>query len=137
MERIDDLNLNGKKIIQDTELFLFGMDSVLLANKIKGINKNTIVVDLGTGSCVMPVIISEKNEVDKIIGVELQDKMYKLAVKNVKYNNLEDKICVLKENLKNVDSIRKYIKEITDKDKVDIVISNPPYKKVGTGSKIN
>ena len=35
MERIDDLNLNGKKIIQDTELFLFGMDSVLLANKVK------------------------------------------------------------------------------------------------------
>lgn len=135
MERIDDLNLNGKKIIQDTELFLFGMDSVLLANKVKGTNKNTVVLDLGTGSAVMPVIIAEKNEIGKIIGIELQDKMYELAVKNVKYNNLEDKICVLKENLKNVDSIKKYVKEITDKDKVDIIISNPPYKKVGTGSK--
>lgn len=135
MERIDDLNLNGKKIIQDTDLFLFGMDSVLLANKVKGTNKNTVVVDLGTGSCVMPVIISEKNEVGKIIAVELQDKMYELAVKNVKYNNLEDKIFVLKENLKNVDKIRKYINEKTSKDKVDVVICNPPYKKVGTGSK--
>ena len=135
MERIDDLNLNGKKIIQDTNLFLFGMDSVLLANKVKGTNKNTVVLDLGTGSAVMPVIIAEKNEIGKIIGIELQDKMYELAVKNVKYNNLEDKICVLKENLKNVDSIRRYVKEITDKDKVDIIISNPPYKKVGTGSK--
>ena len=135
MERIDDLNLNGKKIIQDTDLFLFGMDSVLLANKVKGINKNTVIVDLGTGSSVMPVIICEKNEVGKIVGVELQDKMYNLAKKNVEYNNLEDKICLLKENLKNVDSIRKYIVEITGKDKVDIVISNPPYKKIGTGSK--
>lgn len=135
MERIDDLNLNGKKIIQDTELFLFGMDSVLLANKVKGINKNTIIVDLGTGSCVMPVIISQKNEVGKIVGVELQTKMYELAIKNVKYNNLEDKISVIKENLKNIDSIKKYLKELTKKDKVDIVISNPPYKKVGTGSR--
>ncbi len=135
MERIDDLNLNGKKIIQDTDLFLFGMDSVLLANKIKGTNSNSIIVDLGTGSCVMPVIICEKNKIGKIIGVELQDKMYELAVKNVEYNNLQDKICVLKENLKNVESIRKYIMELMGKDKVDVVISNPPYKKIGTGSK--
>lgn len=135
MERIDDLNLNGKKIIQDTELFLFGMDSVLLANKIKGTNSNTLIVDLGTGSCVMPVIICEKNTVGKIIGVELQDKMYELAVKNVKYNGLEEKICVLKEDLKNVENIKKYIKQVTGKDKVEIVISNPPYKKIGTGSK--
>ena len=135
MERIDDLNLNGKKIIQDTDLFLFGMDSVLLANKVKGTNKDTVVVDLGTGSAVMPVIIAEKNNVKRIIGVELQQKMYDLAVKNVEYNKLQDKVSVLKENLKNVNSIRKYVLECAGKDKVDIVISNPPYKKVGTGSK--
>lgn len=135
MERIDDLNLNGKKILQDTNLFLFGMDSVLLANKVKGTNKDTVVVDLGTGSAVMPVIIAEKNNVKKIIGVELQQKMYDLAVKNVEYNNLQDKVSVLKENLKNIDGIRKYVLETTGKDKVDVVISNPPYKKVGTGSK--
>lgn len=135
MERIDDLNLNGKKIIQDTDLFLFGMDSVLLANKVKGTNKNTVVIDLGTGSAVMPVIICEKNNLEKIIGVELQDKMYELALKNVKYNNLEDKICILQENLKNVTSIKKYIKQIVNREEVDVVICNPPYKKVGTGSK--
>lgn len=135
MERIDDLNLNGKKIIQDTDLFLFGMDSVLLANKVKGTNKSTIIVDLGTGSAVIPVIISEKNEIGKIIGVELQDKMYDLAVINIEYNNLQEKISVLKENLKNVNSIRKYIIKVTGKDKVDVVVSNPPYKKQGTGSK--
>ena len=89
MERIDDLNLNGKKIIQDTDLFLFGMDSVLLANKVKGINKDTIVMDLGTGSAVMPVIIAEKNNAVKIIGVELQQKMYELAIKNIQYNKFE------------------------------------------------
>ena len=111
------------------------MDSVLLANKIKGTNKDTVFVDFGTGSCVMPVIISEKNEFRKIIGVELQDKMYELALKNIKYNGLESKISVLKENLKNISSIREYIKDVIGRDNVDIVISNSPYKKAGTGSK--
>ena len=134
MERIDDLNLNGKKIVQDTELFLFGMDSVLLANKVKGTSKD-VVVDLGTGSCVMPVIICEKTEIAKIIGIEVQNRMYKLAIKNIAYNNLQDRIYVLKENLKNVHNIQKYIMDMTGRDKVDIVISNPPYKKIGTGSK--
>ena len=135
MKRIDDLNLNDKKIIQDTDLFLFGMDSVLLANKVKGTNKNSIIVDLGTGSCVIPVIISQKNNIGKIIGVELQDKMYELAKENIEYNNLQDKICILKENLKNVNNIKKYLMESVGKDTVEVVVSNPPYKKIGTGSK--
>ena len=135
MERIDDLNLNGKKIIQDTDLFLFGMDSVLLANKVTKTNKDTVIVDLGTGSAVIPVIIATKNETGEIIGVEVQDKMYNLAVKNVKYNDFDSRIHILKDNLKNVGNIIECIKENTGKDKVDIVVSNPPYKKQGTGSK--
>ena len=134
MERIDDINLNGKKMVQDTDLFLFGMDSVLLANMVKKTNKDTNILDLGTGSAVMPVIISEKTKCNKIIGVELQDKMYNLALKNIKLNELEDKIYAVKEDLKNVEKIREKIVEITGKDKVDVVISNPPYKKVGTGT---
>ena len=134
MERIDDLNLNGKKIVQDTDLFLFGMDSVILANMIKNTSDKTVIVDLGTGSAVMPVIISQKAKVSKIIGVELQEKMYNLAVKNVKLNNLEDKICVLKEDLKNIKNITNCISKEIGKEKVDIVISNPPYKTKGTGS---
>lgn len=134
MERIDDLNLNGKRIIQDTDLFLFGMDSVLLVNMVKKTNKDTNILDLGTGSAVMPVIISEKVKCNKIIGVELQDKMYNLALKNIKLNELEDKIYAVKEDLKNVEKIREKIVEITGKDKVDVVISNPPYKKAGTGT---
>ena len=134
MERVDDLNLNGKKIIQDTDLFLFGMDSVLLANMVKNTNKDANILDLGTGSAVMPVILSEKVKCNKIIGVELQEKMYNLAVKNIELNELSGKVYAVKEDLKNVDSIRKQVIEITGRDTVDIVISNPPYKKVGTGT---
>ena len=135
MERIDDLNLNGKKVVQDTDLFLFGMDSVLLANMVKNLDSQKVLVDLGTGCAVMPIIICEKNNFNKIIGVEIQDKMYNLAIKNIKLNNLEDKIYILKEDLKNIEKLKENICEITGKEKVDIVISNPPYKKEGTGSK--
>lgn len=134
MERIDDLNLNGKKIVQDTDLFLFGMDSVLLANMVKRTNKDTNILDLGTGSAVMPVILTEKVKLNKVIGVELQDKMYDLAVKNIKLNELEDKVFVVHEDLKNIEKIRKEIINITGRDTVDIVISNPPYKSKGTGT---
>lgn len=134
MERIDDLNLNGKKIVQDTDLFLFGMDSVLLANMVKGTNKDTNILDLGTGSAVMPVILTEKVKLNKVIGIELQDKMYDLAVKNIKLNNLEDKVFALHEDLKNIEKIRKEIINLTGRDTVDIVISNPPYKSQGTGT---
>ena len=118
MERIDDLNLNGKKIMQDTDLFLFGMDSVLLANMVKKTNKDTNILDLGTGSLVMPVIISEKVKCNKIIGVELQEKMYNLALKNIELNGLEGKVYAVKEDLKNVENIRKKIIDITGKEKV-------------------
>ena len=133
MERIDDLNLNGKKILQDTDLFLFGMDSVLLANMVNKTNESTVLVDLGTGSGVMPIIILEKIKMKKIIGVELQEKMYNLAVKNIKLNGAQDKFVVLNEDLKNIENIKKCIIKETSKEKVDIVISNPPYKKSGTG----
>ena len=133
MERIDDLNLNGKKILQDTDLFLFGMDSVLLANMVNKTNESTVLVDLGTGSGVMPIIILEKIKMKKIIGVELQEKMYNLAVKNIKLNGAQDKFVVLNEDLKNIEKIKEYIMKETSKDKVDIVISNPPYKQCGTG----
>ena len=66
MERIDDLNIKGLKVIQNTDYFLFGMDSVLLANMVKA-KKEDIILDLGTGSMVMPILISAKTNSKKII----------------------------------------------------------------------
>lgn len=133
MERIDDLNIKGLKVIQNTDYFLFGMDSVLLANMVKA-KKEDIILDLGTGSMVMPILISAKINSKKIIGVELQKEMCDLAVRNIQLNGLEERLSVIKEDIKNIAEIRKEVINITGKDKVDIVISNPPYKMVGTGS---
>lgn len=133
MERIDDLNIQNLKIIQNTDYFLFGMDSVLLANKVKVGNKET-VADLGTGSLVIPVILTAKTNAKKIIGIELQKEMYDLAMKNLQYNKLENKIEVLNLDIRDIKCIRKKILEITNKDLVDVVVCNPPYKEKGTGT---
>ena len=99
-ERIDELNLNGKKIIQNTDYFCFGIDSVLLANFIESNSSKNIVVDLCSGSGVISVIISQKKKYDKIYAVELQKEMYDLLSRNVKINSLEEKILPFNINIK-------------------------------------
>lgn len=122
-ERVDDLNLNGKKIIQNTDYFCFGIDSVLLANFVKSNSSKNVVVDLCSGSGIISVIISQKKNVRKIFSVELQDEMFDLLERNIKLNNLDEVISPVKAN----------IKEYYMDKKVDIVVCNPPYKEIGTG----
>lgn len=135
MERIDDLNIKGLKIIQNTDYFLFGIDSVILANNVK-VKKRDVVLDLCTGTAVIPVIINAKQECKKIIGVELQSEMHDLAIRNIQLNKLENKISVLNMNVKDVKGIRKYLLDNIGKDTVDCITCNPPYKEIGTGLKI-
>ena len=122
-ERIDDLGINGKKIIQNPDYFCFGIDSVLLANFVESNSSKNNIVDLCSGSGVISVIISQKKKCNNIYAVELQNEMYELLEKNIKINGLENKILPKKGN----------IKEFNLEEKVDIVVANPPYKKIGTG----
>lgn len=136
MERIDDLNIKGRKIIQDTDYFLFGIDSVILANSVK-CKSQDIVMDFCTGTAVIPVIIDAKQECKKLLGVELQEEMYNLAKRNVELNKLCDRIDVLNLNIADVKSIRKYLLNTYNTESVSVITCNPPYKEVGTGLKIN
>ncbi len=133
-ERIDDLNIDGLKVIQNKEYFLFGMDSVLLTGFVKGVKSSDTIVDLGTGSMVMPIILSAKTKARKIVGVELQDEMYDLAVRNISLNKLEDRLSVIKEDILNVGQVISKVQTVVGMDLVDVVISNPPYKQIGTGT---
>lgn len=136
-ERIDDLGINDLKIIQNKEYFCFGTDSVLLANFVKSENSNNVILDLCSGSGVIPIILSAKKKYKKIFGVELQSEMYDLFDRNIKINNLEDSIISINENVKNIKDIRKEITSIMEKDKIDIITCNPPYKEIGTGLTTN
>lgn len=133
-ERIDQLNISGLKVIQNKKYFLFGMDSVLLSNFIKGVKSTDNIVDLGTGTMVMPIILSAKSKAKKIIGIELQNEMYDLAIRNVVLNKLESKLFVIHENILKVKEVVSKVNSITGLETVDIVISNPPYKEIGTGT---
>lgn len=136
-ERIDDLGINDLKIIQNKEYFCFGTDSVLLANFVKSENSNNVILDLCSGSGVIPIILSAKKKYKKIFGVEVQSEMYDLFDRNIKINNLEDSIISINENVKNIKDIRKKITSIMKKDKIDIITCNPPYKEIGTGLTTN
>lgn len=132
-KRLDDLNLNGLKIYQDTDYFCFGIDSVLIANFVNSNSSKNNIVDLCSGSGVIPVIMSAKKKSDKIFAIELQKEMYNLLSENILFNNLEEKIFGLNSDINDIENIKQYISSKIGKEKVDIVVANPPYKKCGTG----
>ena len=125
-ERIDDLQYKGLKIIQDKTAFCFGIDSVLLVNFAKEIKKQSKILDLGTGTGIIPILLSGKVELKKAIGVEIQKDVASMAKRSVSLNNLDDKIEIINENVINIG-------KLYPKQYFDVVITNPPYKKMGTG----
>ena len=88
-ERIDDLQINNLKIIQNPDGFCFGIDSVLLSDFAKNMKKNAKVVDLGTGTGIISILLTAKASSQSIVGVEIQEKVYDMACRSVKLNNLE------------------------------------------------
>ena len=117
-ERVDDLQLKGLKIIQNTDGFCFGTDAVLLANFAR-VKNGARVADLGTGTGIIPLIIYGKNNVEKIYGVEIQEEVFEMASRTVKMNEIEDKIEIVNADLKE-------IKEVLPQNTFDVVTSNPP-----------
>ena len=101
-ERIDDLQLKGLKLIQDTNGFCFGIDAVLLANFAK-VKKGAKVVDLGTGTGIVPILIAGKSQASKIIGVEIQEEVYEMATRSVKLNDLEERVEIVNADIKEID----------------------------------
>ena len=127
-ERIDDLEFNNLKIIQNEKEFCFGMDAVLLSDFAKDIKQNSKIIDFGTGTGILPILLSGKTENTKIYGIEIQEKMAEMATRSVKLNKLENKIKIINEDIKN-------LKNIFKKNTFDVVITNPPYKINNTGLK--
>lgn len=119
MERIDDLGINNLKLIQDSDLFCFGTDSVLLTDFAKAKPDDT-VVDLCTGNGIIPVMLSAKTKAKKIYGIELQSASFDLAVRNAHLNNLEDRVKFINDDAKQA---LNYFKS----GSVDVVTCNPPY----------
>lgn len=125
-ERIDDLELDGLKIIQNKNGFCFGMDSVLLSDFAKEIKKNSTILDMGTGTGILGILLSAKTQDTKITGVEIQPEVAQMAQRSVQLNHLEERIDIICEDIKE-------LKKIYETQSFDAIVTNPPYKKKGTG----
>lgn len=127
-ERIDDLEYKGLKLIQNKKGFCFGVDAVLLSDYAKGIKKGSTVVDIGTGTGIVAILLCAKTNLKKIYGIELQEEVANIAQRNIELNGLDDKMEVININIKDVFSK-------LEKNKIDVIVTNPPYKKHDTGVK--
>lgn len=125
-ERIDDLEFKNLKIIQNKEGFCFGIDSVLLSDFAKSMKHNATVLDLGTGTGIIPILLCGKTDLKKVIGVEIQKDVAYMAERSSKLNNLENRFKVLNENILDLNNIY-------ENQTFDAIVTNPPYKKKNTG----
>lgn len=125
-ERIDDLEFKKLKIIQKKDGFCFGIDAVLLSDFAKNIKNKSNIIDLGTGTGILPILLSGKINAEEIVGVEIQEEIAEMAKRSVALNELENKIKIIHENIKNIN-------EKFENGYFDCVVTNPPYKKLETG----
>ena len=131
MEKVinDLVGYDNLKIVQVNDYFNFSLDSVLLANFAQLNTKTKNIIDLGTGNAPIPLILSTRTK-EHIIGVELQEEIYDLAVETVKMNKLENQIEIIKDDIKNL--LSRYKNE-----SFDLVLSNPPYFRKNDTSILN
>ena len=118
-ERIDDLERNGYRIIQDTKRFCFGMDAVLLSGFAR-VKEGAHVLDLGTGTGIIPILLEAKTKAEHLIGLEIQEDSADMARRSVLLNGLEDKIDIVTGDIKEAESL-------FDAASFDVITCNPPY----------
>lgn len=118
-ERIDDLCRDNLKLIQKPDIFCFGTDAVLLSTFAQA-QKGNRVLDLGTGNAVIPILMQAKNPGSIYTGLEIQGESAELAARNVALNSLEEKITIIKGDIKEAS-------KIVGEASFHVVVSNPPY----------
>ena len=116
-------------IIQDSEMFNFSLDSVLLPNFVKLDKRVNNIMDIGCGNAPIPLILSTKTDAH-ITGVEIQKEVYDMAVESIKMNNLEDRIVIINDDINK--AYKKY-----PAGTFDMITCNPPYFKYSESSNIN
>ncbi len=122
-ERIDDLQHNGLHIIQHPEAFRFGMDAVLLADFTR-LRPRERVADMGTGTGILPLLLSQKELSCTFDAFEIQPEMAEMAGRSVLLNGLQDRIAVHAADMRTA-------WQITGREKMHVVVCNPPYGKRG------
>mgnify|MGYP003521875949 CR=1 FL=1 len=126
-ERIDDLQRDGLYILQDPNRFCFGMDAVLLSGFAE-VRKNERVLDLGTGTGILPILLAGKTQGREFVGLEIQEESADMASRSVLMNGLQDRVKIINGDAQNAH-------ETFGASSFDGVVSNPPYMKNQHGLK--
>jgi len=123
-ETLDILCNERLKIIQKKKGYRFSIDAIILANFVT-LKRNERALDIGTGCGIIPIYLAVNGKTNRITGVEIQEELYGLALKNKELNGCD-----------NVDFIKGDIREMADSIKnmnFHVVFSNPPFTKENTG----
>ena len=118
-ERLDDLQVNGYEIIQHPGKFCFGMDAVLLSNFAR-VKKTERALDLGTGTGIIPILLTAMTEGEAFVGLEIQEESADMARRSVLYNQLEKKVEIVTGDIKEAAGI-------FGAASFDVITTNPPY----------
>ena len=118
-DRLDDLHRNGFQIIQNKEKFCFGMDAVLLSGFAK-VKEGEKVLDIGTGTGIIPILLAAKTPGQHFTGLEIQPESADMARRSVALNHLEEKISIVEGDVREAD-------QLFSAASFDVITSNPPY----------
>lgn len=116
------------RIIQKRNGYRFSDDSVQLADFILPLKYDDSIIDLGTGSGVIPLILAQRSQVQNIVGMEIQEGLADIAKRNVAFNNLSSRIKIVKGDSREIIHL-----SLFKKNSFSVVISNPPYTKYKSG----
>lgn len=124
-ERLDDLLVSNLHIIQDASAFCFSMDAVLLSH-FATLRSGDRVVDLGTGTGIIPLLLTTRIAQLRVLGVELQAEVAERAARSVQFNNLQDIIQIQQGDLRQIE-------QILPGYRANLITCNPPYLPLGVG----
>lgn len=122
---MDDLYRCGYRIIQDPSAFCFGMDAVLLAAFARA-GAGERVIDLGTGTGVIPTLMAARYPAASYVGLELQEAMAEMAQRSVRLNGLGEKLTIRQGDIRQV-------RADFPAESFRVVTTNPPYMKQHAG----
>ncbi|WP_317855376.1 tRNA1(Val) (adenine(37)-N6)-methyltransferase [Chakrabartyella piscis] len=122
-ERLDDLHRNGYHVIQNPKSFCFGIDAVLLSDFAR-VKKGETVLDLGTGTGIVPILMEAKTDGFHFTGLEIQAESVDMAQRSVIGNGLSEKISIVHGDIKEIPTL-------FPQTTFDVVTTNPPYMNAG------
>ena len=119
-EKIEDLQFQNLKIIQNKRGFCFGIDSILFSDFAKEIKKDAKVLDLGTGTGIIPTLLCKKTKLKYVVGVDVQEEICEMAQRSIQLNQLENKFKIINEDILNLKMVSRHETTATLEDFIRI-----------------